>query len=83
MKAETVVIKYGCRRLPQRNRQPAQIGIDHQSGLPAAQLQHGAPAVGQHDRLDADADRGTRAAGSVDALHIRGSGKCELTRPDK
>ena len=61
---------------------PLRVGIEHQPGLTAAQLQHGALAVGQYDRPDANADRGARAAGPVDPCDVRGL-KMLLTRPDR
>src|SRR4051812_46622909 len=57
-------------RSAQRDREPAQVGVDHQPGLPAAQLQYRALLVGQDDRPDAAADRGPGAARAIDAGDI-------------
>lgn len=42
-----VVMLYRSDDLPQRNRQSAQVGIHHQSGLPVAQLEDGTLFIGQ------------------------------------
>src|ERR1035437_3402240 len=59
--------------LLQRNRQPAQIHIGHQSDLLAGQFQHRALLVGQHDRARAAADRKPRAGRAIDAGDIAGT----------
>jgi hypothetical protein len=55
------------RKLPHRNREPAQIGIRHQSHLVPGQFQHGALLVGQHDGPRAVAERQPGTGGAVDA----------------
>jgi hypothetical protein len=54
-------------RSPRRNRQPADIRFDLQSGLPGRQHQLGARPVAQHDELGTGADRGARSGRPIDA----------------
>src|SRR4051794_13807818 len=59
--------------LPQRNGQPAQIGIGHKPDLTAGQFQHRALLVGQHDRPGTAADREAGTGRAVDTGDIGGT----------
>ena len=58
-------------RLPQRNSQPGQIGIEHQSDLSALQMQDGALSVGQYDGACSRHDRYARTGGAIDPGDVR------------
>jgi hypothetical protein len=53
-----------------RERQPAQVEVHHQPGLPARELQNGTLLVGEHDRADTADDRKPRAGGTIHAFNV-------------
>jgi hypothetical protein len=58
-------------QLPQRDRQPAQVGIGDQPDLPARQRQHGTLFVLQHDCPRPNHERGAGAGSPINAGDVR------------